>query len=353
MTASELKNRYPYNTVLTDEAGNPSVMVYIPAFSLADVIPGAPCVPHPAFVVEGKALPGIFISKFQNVIVHGIACSLPHQDPATRVNFDDAVRACTAKGKGWHLMTAMEWGMIALWCQKNGFLPFGNNGEGFDVREPDRCATVSYRNEEKGICRTATGSGPVSWNHNGREDGICDLNGNVWEWNGGIRVVRGELQLLPDNNGANDAFDQGADSADWRAVDARTGEYIAPHGEGDAEHSVKLDFVNGAFAYVADAVQDAYPHARFCDFSAVRAADGISEQAQWLLQALGCLPTGDLSLVADVSLYANNGSAERMVFRGGRWGQGLNAGVFKTCIDDPRTYAGEAVGFRAAYYEAD
>ena len=39
--------------------------------------------------------------------------------------------------------------------------------------------------------------------------------------------------------------------------------------------------------------------------------------------------------------------------RGGRWGQGRNAGLFKTCFDDPRTYSGDAVGFRSAYYRMD
>ena len=55
----------------------------------------------------------------------------------------------------------------------------------------------------------------------------------------------------------------------------------------------------------------------------------------------------------EVALYANNGKEERIPFRGGRWGQGRNAGLFKTCFDDPRTYSGAAVGFRSAYYRMD
>ena len=63
-----------------------------------------------------------------------------------------------------------------------------------------------------------------------------------------------------------------------------------------------------------------------------------------------CLPSPAYQ-EASVSFYANNGAAERIPFRGGRWGQGLNSGVFKTCFGDPRTYTGHAVGFRSAYYE--
>ena len=145
MTREELALAYPDNAILDDRAGRPTVMVYVPKFDLDEVISGAPHLPHPAFVVEGRVLDGIYVSKFQNVIVDGCAYSLPGEDPATHVDFDDR----------------------------------------------------------------------------------------------------------------------------------------------------------------------------------------------------------------EVALYANNGKEERIPFRGGRWGQGRNAGLFKTCFDDPRTYSGAAVGFRSAYYRVD
>lgn len=336
---------------ITDVHGRDSAMVYIPSFSLSDVMEDGGDEPHPAFVVNGRALSGIYISKYQNTVLDGCAYSIPNVDPAVLLDFDAARAACTAKGKGWHLMTAMEWGAIALWCLKNGWLPLGNNDFGRDIRESTVTATISYRDEEAGICRIATGSGPVTWSHNRREDGIYDLNGNVWEWSAGMRLVCGELQLLPDNNGADASYSQAADSDAWRAIDARTGAYISPRGDGRTENSVKLDYIGGIFTYTAGEPRDSYAHARFCDFSAVRADDSVSEPARRILRALGCLPTGGAEYYAGVSFYANNGARERMVFRGGRYGQGYNAGILKTCIDDPRGYAGQAVGFRAAYYE--
>jgi hypothetical protein len=339
-----LKARYPDNTVLTDHAGNPAVTVYVPMFLLSDVIAGARAVPHPAFVRGDRVLDGIYVSKFQNVLRDGVACALPDEDPATGIDYDGAVAACRARGTGWHLMTAMEWGAIALWCHRNGCMPYGNNGMGKDYRETEQTARIAFSNAEKPICRTATGSGPNTWNHNGRADGIADLNANVWEWVGGLRLVYGELQVLSEIDAPVDR-----ESDAWRAIDGRTGKLILPSGNGTTEHSVKLDFRDGVWVYTAGAISDMDAHFRFCAFADVSADETVGERASELLLSLGLLGREIGFDDRAVALYANNGASERIPFRGGRWGQEGNAGVFKTCFDDPRTYAGAAVGFRAVY----
>lgn len=345
---AELKDRYPKDHVITDAHGNPSVMVYIPRFTYADVVEGGEPYPHPAFIVGGKLADGVYISKFQNSLINGVACSLPDRDPAVGVDFDAAHAACNAKGEGWHLMNVMEWGAIALWCLKNNLVPFGNNDTGKDYRETDITARITLQDSERGICRVATGTGPVTWSHNGREDGIWDLNGNVWEWNAGIRLVRGELQFcIPSLHQRSEA----PDSFSWYALRASTGNFMPPDGQGTTEGSVKLDHDGDRFFYTAEQVQNPYPHARHCPFADVYADSTLSQNAVRMLRAMALLPTGNALLYGGVDFYANNGSAERMLFRGGRWGQQENSGVFKSCLDDPRSYTGEAVGFRAAYYK--
>ena len=220
---------------------------------------------------------------------------------------------------------------------------------GKDVREEDLVANISYYNEEKSICRTATGSGPVEWSHNRDISGIYDLNANVWEWVGGIRLVYGELQILPNNNGASARYSQCSSSEDWRAIDGTTGELLVP-GE-NTSNSIKLDFNDDRWGYVTDKITSSLDNFRFCNFSDLTCSPSICNKAQELLMSLGCLPCPDYK-EHSVSFYANNGASERIPFRGGRWGQGLNAGIFKSCFDDPRTYSGDAVGFRSAYYEA-
>ena len=104
------------NTVLYDDQGNPSVMVWVPAFTLGDIstLLGDTSTLHPAFVVGGVAKPGIWIGMYQAKVISGRACSLPGQDPTTNVTFDTAKGYCTAKGAGWHMMTAWEWAAVAL-----------------------------------------------------------------------------------------------------------------------------------------------------------------------------------------------------------------------------------------------
>ena len=350
MTTNDLAKKFSENHIITDKLGNGSVMVYIEKFYLDDVINGASHIPHPAFVVDGRELDGIYISKFQNVVIDGLAYSLPDCDPATHIDFDTAYDACRAKGEGFHLMSAAEWSAIALWCLKNNCLPFGNNDDGKDIRENDYTARLSFCDKERSIFRTATGSGPVEWSHNRNTDGIYDLAANVWEWISGIRLVYGEIQVLPGNNAASAKYSLEKSSSDWRAINGKNGEFIVPDGQGNTENSIKLDFINDCWTFVCNKITSSLDNFRFCSFTDISADASVCNEARELLYSLTCLPT-NLFTDDSVAFYANNGASERMLFRGGRWGQGLNSGIFKSCFDDPRSFSGDAVGFRSAYYE--
>ena len=130
-----LKMVAPNNKLIYDDKGIPSVMVYVPKFKMSDVIDGAGDSTHPAFIVNGKEVPGIWISKYQNIVNNGRAYSLPGQDPTVNITWDTARGYCASKGKGWHMMTKAEWAAIMLLCKKNGFQPWGNNNYGKDSRE--------------------------------------------------------------------------------------------------------------------------------------------------------------------------------------------------------------------------
>lgn len=345
-----LKSAFPTNSIITDDKGLPSVMVFIPKFKMSDVIDGGSDSVHPAFIVDGVEKNGIYISKFQNKVYDGRAYSLPGEDPTCAINFDNASARCTAKGAGWHLMTAMEWGAIALWCKKNGWLPYGNNNYGKDTRETAYKAIPTLVGSDGKTNRVATGTGPVEWSHNKQLDGIYDLNGNVWEWNGGMRLVYGELQILENNDAADSSNSQAVGSAQWKAIDGTTGELIDPDGSGTTENSLKLDMVSSKWQWITGAQADRSDSSRNCTFVNVSCADTVCDEAKELLYALALMPDDTAFDYQGDYFYANNGAAERTPCRGGNWNYGSYAGVFYTSLSNSRTSAHTSIGFRSAFY---
>ena len=351
LTGLAVSSVFPTNKVITDDKGLPSVMVYIPKFKMSDVITVGSNSVHPAFIVDGVEKNGIYISKYQNKVYDGRAYSLPGEDPTTGINFDNSIARCTAKGAGWHLMTAMEWGAIALWCKKNGWLPYGNNNYGKDTRESLYKAVPTPYGSDGKINRVATGTGPVEWSHNKQLDGIYDLNGNVNEWVGGMRLVKGELQILENNNAGNGSNSQTATSAQWKAIDGTTGELITPNGTGTTENSLKLDYVSSKWKWITGTISAQADEYKACTFVNVSADDNVCAEAKELLYALVMLPDDTSFNYEGDYFYANNGNAERSPFRGGSWYSGAFAGVFCTGLYSGRAGTDSAVGFRSAFYD--
>lgn len=345
-----LKATCPGNEIILDDKGLPSVMVRIPKFKISDVIDGGSDSTHPAFIVNGVEVPEIYISKFQNVIHNGRAYSLPGEDPKASINFDTARQACEAKGPGWHLMTNAEWAAIALWCRKNNLMPKGNNNYGKDTSESTYVAIPTYKDEQGRTCRVATGSGPVTWSHNGEVTGIWDLNGNVSEWVGGYRVKDGEIQILPNNDAADADNSQAADSTKWRAimpdgslVDPGTPgtlkwDYTADPGTVSAEKPFRLNTVL-EFQQTVEA-----PYGSVA-FQSLTAADGVNVPE--ILKALALFPADSGDHGSDRIYMRNIG--ERLAYRGGSWNSTSHAGVFYVIGPHPRSAVGTYFGFRSAF----
>lgn len=345
-----LKAVCPNNEILYDDKGLPSIMVKIPKFKMSDVITGGSSDTHPAFIVNGQEVDCIYISKYQNVVNNGRAYSLPGEDPKSNINFDTASGYCTAKGEGWHLMTLAEWGAIALWCKKNGFLPYGNNDYGKDSRESNYKAIPMTKDSNNKTNHVATGTGPLTWYHDKTESGIADLSGNVSEWTGGIRLVYGEVQVLANNNAADSNNSQAASSAQWKAIDATTGELITPNGSGTTTNSVKLDYVSSKWTY-STSITSSSDSSRNCAFKDVTCDATIDDAAKAVLIALTLLPDDPSFDYEGDTFYANNGGAERAFHSGGHYPYTANAGVFYRSGYYPRTVTYANIGFRSAYVQ--
>jgi len=340
----------PGNEILYDDKGMPSIMVKIPKQTYKQLGLGESEAVHPAFIVNGQEVDAIWISKYQNIVQNGRAYSLPGQDPHVNVTFDTARGYCEAKGEGWHLMTRAEWALLALWCKNNGHLPWGNNNYGKDSRETNYKAIPTYIDGEGRICRVATGTGPLTWSHDNSPSGIWDLNGNVMEWVGGMRLVYGELQILVNNNAADSNRSQSAASSEWMAINGITGEPITPDENGTTPDSLKLDYVSNAWKWITGELSSNVDSERSCTFENVTADETVGENAIILLKSLALLKHDNTPGAYEGDyLYANNGAAERLFVCGGYWNCGAYAGVFCLNGNYSRTTSFIGRGFRSAY----
>ena len=173
-----------------------------------------------------------------------------------------------------------------------------------------------------------TGSGPVQWNHDGTAYGVADMSGNIWEHVGGVRFMDGMPQVIP-NNGAAYGADQSKDSPEWEAIYTEDGD------------PVYYNVHNGEIT-----LQPVHPDGT--DYDGVKFTDlevRSDMDAPDRLKDLGLYPADDYE--SDEYFWLDS-NGERVIYRGGSWGNGSNAGVFSLSGNNSRSYADAGIGFRAA-----
>ena len=346
LTDSVVKQSGGEQTVLYTAKGQPTYMNIIKKFDLSSIdasLSGT----HPAFIVDGVEKPEIYIGTYQGKIVSGELLSLPNVDPTVSTNYDNFLNAARASGNGHHLITNAEWSAVALQCYKNGTQPMGNSYYGCSSEDPlliGRRQDGLNPGNTAGSARTLTGSGPVQWRHNGKENGIADLSGNINEWNSGVRLLNGEIQIIENNDASKLAINLGAASTEWKAIDGATGNLVAPDGSGTTVGTVK--FANsGTNDYTLVIAQ----WAAFGSIKNPSPTKPVSTAALNKLKALGLFPLIDSSAAFGGDTVGFNFAIEAIPLRGGGWHNGAAAGVFFLRLSYARSIADTNVGSRPAF----
>lgn len=303
------------NEVIFDDRGIPDILVVYTPDEL-----GLPA------TLKGKAVKEYAISKYPNTVIGGRPYSLPYQQPAVNINHDEAIRLCESKGPGWHLITNDEWAALAHQSRKNGTLPRGNTNRGKSHSHPEETG-VTFK-DASGSCKTLTGSGPVTWNHDGTAEGVTDMCGNIWEHVGGIRFVDGQVQVIPDNGAAAGA-DQSENSPEWAPIYTADGDPVYYNVEGG---HIKLQTVE--------------PEEKDWDGEQFTELDASLIDIPEKLIELGLYPAPGYE--SDEHFYLDT-NGERIVIRGGHWANGAHAGVFCFSGGHSRALVHTNVGFRSAF----
>lgn len=331
------------NKVLLDDLGLPGIYVVIPK-GTNSVIGGDGSVVHPAFKVNGVEKDAILISKYQNYIFSDRAYSLPGRLPKVYVNQNSAKTYCTNKGKGFHLMTLPEWAYVALWCKKNGTMPHGNNNYGKDSSYAYETGVGLTKDGNGKINIVSPGSGPVTWAHDHTNAGIYDLNGNIWEWNDGMRIVDGEIQIIANNDAALGAdCDTGADSTLWKAI-MSDGSLVAPGTSG----TLHYDYLTSKITLATSTTDDGTT-SRSGQYKDMAIESGLT--APELVKLLTLYPDQPGEDVYGGDYRYVTLAGERLPLCGGNWVSTSSAGVFCVGLSVPRSGSDGAVGFRSAFVD--
>lgn len=349
------------NTVILDDRGLPSVMVLLPKMDSANLSNGLESRVHPGFIVNGKVHDTVAIGKYVSFVKDGRAYSMPHKDPANMYTYDESIALCRNKGKGWGIVPLSLWSAIALWCKKNSTMPEGNSNYGQNNDDSTSRGIASAFDKDGSTMRTLTGSGPLTWFHNGRLDGIADMVGNVHEWVSGFRFFDGELQIIPDADAMDPSCDLSTESDRWRAI-LPDGSLTAP-GDKDSlkfdyvkcpENTVEEDYgdVNGRWILSRN-ITSVPGKKRGGTIREIGLGADLTEAPQILIE-LGLfperLPTG--APYGNDIFSGPNFGGEHMPAMGGQWYDYTYwcAGIFRHSCWYDRYIRGNTYGMRVAYY---
>ena len=281
-----------------DNAGIPSIMRRFRKVTDKELFGGADKV-HPAFVIGGVEYDEIYIGVYEGTEINGRIYSLPYTKPRTEITMDEFAEKCFAKGEGWHMMTAAEWGLVANECVRLGTMPHGNTDGG----------RWHGGENEKGVF-------PEGYDEQNDPDIVLT----------GLRIKDGWMQVVPNNDAAMPGAAL-ADSGQWTPMQGSGGDLRATYEEGRAVFSTEQR-------------PQSYGGCRW-ERAEIKGSGPTRQMMELALYA------GE----PNAYIYVDGTEGEYILYRGGSWGSGSSAGVFGSYLNNPRSSVYGHVGGRVAYFK--
>lgn len=329
-------------TIISDVKGLPSFMIPFNKRTNAQLFDGGSEKTHSAFVVDDVEYKRFFFSKFINCIVDGLAYSWPLVDPKASINYDASHAACNAKGTGWHLASIPERAVINHLIYKSGFIPRGNTQYGkhhtYTYEVGETTATEGDGSGGTRTTRTATGSGPATWFHDGTRNGIADYVGDVWKWMSGLRIYKGEIQIFVGNLAAKQVSHL-ATSTYWKAI-LPNGSLVEPGTPGTLKYT--KDFKIATDTGAAGSTYTA-------NFGNLVAGTGVTTIPE-ILKELFLAP---VSGVTHTGAFWIDNQDERLPIVSGSFINASGAGPSALYLGNPRSNVGPNLGFFSAFMELE
>lgn len=303
------------NVVVMDKRGLPSIMVKFTRDPKKEEI-------HPMFCIGGEIYDEIYISKYKNCVIDGLAYSLPGFDPRMNFSLEEAEDACFSKGEGWHLMTVMEHGFLANQSLANKTLPHGNTDNRVYHGEPEEIAHKYLH-----------GLSPKTWFHDHTIFGVEGLCGGSNEWIRGLRLNNGRLEAPADNDAAM-PINLSSDSPLWKPVTADG----MPIYLGQKEDRI-------VFSTAKQTIQKNTIYGQWKDVERY----GLRLPDSGLHTDNPLMSMGLFNGEPNANLQVRN-DGESMMIVGGTSTMKERAGIFSTQLDQDRENRSTKITFRSAYY---
>lgn len=338
-------------TVLYTAKGQPTYMNIVEKFDLSTVAEGLSGT-HPAFIVNGIEKDVIYIGTYEASLRNGELLSLPDVAPLTNTSRTDYIKYARACGEGHHTITAAEWSAVMMPLVVGGVLTYGNTNYGVNdylwwnqnIKSHGRRVDGGTLASDDGSDGTTyTGSGDIYWREAQKYNGISDFFGNTNTVINDLRCIRGELQVIQNSLAVLSTTNITPTSDQWRCINAVTGEFMVPDGNGTTANSVRY-YQSGAVDYSIIAPTQS----PFNQMYVAPAQNPVQTAALNVLKAYGMFPVDTTNLNGYAWIRS---TLDAYAVRGGNFMNKAEAGISHIGLGDDYYWQARDMGTRTCYVE--